>query len=206
MLRLLLFILVLCFNVPVEAAAPAQAQSPVLIRIFKQEHHLEVWESDKSGIYYLTSTYNICRYSGQLGPKLRRGDRQAPEGFYSILLKSLKHQHRMDIGYPNEFDKQHNRTGDGIQIHGNCTSIGCFAMTDTLIKPLYQKVSRALRSGQQNVQVHVYPFRMTDSKMQENISNKNYSFWQQLKVGYDKFESTRKQLIVLAVDGKYIVY
>ena len=57
-------------------------QSPMLVRIFKQEAELEIWKQDRSGRFALLKTYPICRWSGDLGPKVREGDRQAPEGFY----------------------------------------------------------------------------------------------------------------------------
>ena len=59
-------------------------QSPILVRLFKQEAELEVWKQDRSGRFALLKTYPICRWSGDLGPKVREGDRQAPEGFYPI--------------------------------------------------------------------------------------------------------------------------
>ena len=76
-------------------------QSPILVRLFKQEAELEVWKQTRSGQFALLKTYPICRWSGDLGPKVREGDRQAPEGFYSItrpdesavgLLPLLQHR------------------------------------------------------------------------------------------------------------------
>ena len=54
------------------------------MRIFKEEAELEVWKEDKTGRFALLKTYPICRWSGELGPKVKEGDRQAPEGFYTI--------------------------------------------------------------------------------------------------------------------------
>src|SRR3954453_5935254 len=59
-------------------------ESPILLRIFKEESELEVWKEDQSGHFVLLKTYPICRWSGELGPKIKEGDRQAPEGFYMI--------------------------------------------------------------------------------------------------------------------------
>ena len=59
-------------------------ESPILVRIFKEESELEVWKEDQSGRLALLRTYPICRWSGELGPKIKQGDRQAPEGFYTI--------------------------------------------------------------------------------------------------------------------------
>ena len=61
-----------------------EKESPILVRIFKEESELEVWKEDQTGRLALLKTYPICRWSGDLGPKVREGDRQAPEGFYSI--------------------------------------------------------------------------------------------------------------------------
>src|ERR1700720_4438023 len=58
--------------------------SPILARIFKEESELEVWKVEKTGLFSLLRTYPICRWSGDLGPKFLQGDRQAPEGFYTI--------------------------------------------------------------------------------------------------------------------------
>src|SRR4029078_3850570 len=58
--------------------------SPVLVRIFKEESELEIWKQDASGKFAHLKTYPICRWSGELGPKVKQGDRQAPEGFYTI--------------------------------------------------------------------------------------------------------------------------
>jgi murein L,D-transpeptidase YafK len=59
-------------------------ESPILIRIFKEESELELWKVDKSGRFALLRTYPICRWSGNLGPKFKEGDGQAPEGFYTV--------------------------------------------------------------------------------------------------------------------------
>ena len=59
-------------------------ESPILVRIFKEEAELEVWKQDANGQFALLKTYPICRWSGELGPKVKEGDRQAPEGFYTI--------------------------------------------------------------------------------------------------------------------------
>ena len=58
--------------------------SPILVRIFKEESELEVWKQDTTGHFQLLKVYPICRWSGDLGPKVKEGDRQAPEGFYTI--------------------------------------------------------------------------------------------------------------------------
>ncbi len=58
--------------------------SPIMIRIFKEESALEVWKQTRTGKYQLLDEFEICKWSGKLGPKFKEGDRQAPEGFYEI--------------------------------------------------------------------------------------------------------------------------
>ena len=64
--------------------------APMVIRVFKMESELEIWK-EKNGAYVLFATYPICHWSGSLGPKLREGDKQAPEGFYTVTKKQLRH-------------------------------------------------------------------------------------------------------------------
>lgn len=180
-------------------------RSPILIRIHKQEHEIEVYRADDEGTYYLHKTYQICKFSGTLGPKFREGDRQAPEGFYSIKPSSMRHQHRMDIGYPNQFDKDNHRTGSAIQIHGHCSSIGCFALTDEPATSIYNNVRSAFRAGQKTIQVQIYPFKMTDENMSLYKDDVNYNFWLTLKQGYDKFEKYHRELNVIVDNKQYII-
>ena len=104
----------------------------------KQEKMLEIWASGANGQFRLIRTYPILGASGLLGPKLREGDRQVPEGIYRIesLNPNSRYHLSMRINYPNEFDracaKEENRTniGGDIMIHGGSASIGCLAMGD----------------------------------------------------------------------------
>ena len=100
-------------------------ESPILIRIFKEEAELEIWKEDRSGRMALLRTYPICRWSGDLGPKLREGDRQAPEGFYTItpglMNPNSSYYLSINLGFPNAYDRSHNRTGAFLMIHGDCS-------------------------------------------------------------------------------------
>ena len=90
-------------------------QSPILVRIFKEEAELEVWKQDTTGRFQILKTYPICRWSGDLGPKLQEGDRQTPEGFYRVTPELMNPHSNyylaINIGYPNNFDKANNRDG-----------------------------------------------------------------------------------------------
>lgn len=189
--------------------AGADANSPVLIRIFKETRELEVWRMNKQGRYVLVKNYGICSYSGHLGPKHRTGDRQAPEGFYTISKHQLNFNSieylSVNLGFPNQFDRSHGRTGSFLMIHGGCSSAGCYAIEDQPMQELFTAVRDALRAGQKSVQVHVYPFRMTEYNMQRYKTNPNFKFWQQLKVGYDRFNTTQQDLVIKVVNKEYKV-
>jgi len=178
----------------------------IFIRIFKLTAELEVWI--KVGKRYrLLHNYEICMQSGYLGPKLKEGDFQGPEGFYytskARLNPNSKYHLSFNIGYPNAYDRAYGRTGSALMIHGGCLSVGCFAMTDEKIEEIYELVEEALKGGQSIVRIHIFPFRMTDENMQKYRENKWYDFWLNLKDGYDYFEKHGVPPNVEVVDKKY---
>ena len=168
--------------------------SPIMIRVFKSEDELEVW-AQKGGRFELFATYSICNWSGKLGPKVTEGDRQSPEGLYSIGAPQLHRTGRwprsLDIGYPNTFDRAHGRNGSFILVHGGCTTIGCFAMTDPIMEEIFTLSEAALAHGQDRIHVHVFPFRMTKQNMERHAQSQWAGFWANLKTAYDAFEETR---------------
>jgi murein L,D-transpeptidase YafK len=174
------------------AGAGLQLGAPVLIRIFKAESALEVWIK-KERTFALFATYPVCYWSGSLGPKLREGDRQTPEGFYTVTEDLLHHGERwsrsLDVGYPNIFDRVNGRSGSVILVHGGCDSSGCFAMTNAVNSEIYDLVAGALR-GTPHIPLQVFPFRMTNANMQANAASPWIAFWRDLKEGYDSFERT----------------
>ena len=165
---------------------------PVFIRIFKEEAVLEVWVA-KGDRFQLFETYPICNYSGHLGPKLKEGDRQSPEGFYSVPASAMNpnssYHLSFNLGFPNRYDRAHGRTGSYLMVHGDCLSIGCYAMTDAGIEEIYGLVDAAHKAGQGAVSVHAFPFRMTADRLAQEQSNKWYEYWTNLKQGYDFFET-----------------
>ena len=178
----------------------------ILIRIFKAESELEVW-MQRDNKYVLFSTYPVCHWSGTLGPKQRAGDKQAPEGFYTVGRRQLHLAGRwprsLNLGFPNVFDKLQARTGSYILVHGGCSSIGCYAMTNTVIEEIYSLTSAALASGEENVPVHVFPFRMTEDNLAAHKTSPWTGFWSNLKEGYDSFERTRLPPHVSVCEDKY---
>jgi murein L,D-transpeptidase YafK len=183
-------------------------ESPVLVRIFKQESELEVWKVDRTGTYALFKTYPMCRWSGKLGPKRKDGDRQAPEGFYHVSARMLNPNSRyyvsFNLGYPNRLESALGYTGEALMVHGACSSAGCYAMTDQGVGEIYAIVQKALEGGQEHFQVQAYPFRMTAENMALNKRNENMPFWRTLKEGYDWFELTKRQPKVSACGSRYV--
>lgn len=165
--------------------------SPVFMRIFKEEATLEVWVKGDSQ-YVLLRSYDICYFSGKLGPKLKVGDCQSPEGFYAVGPRQMNPASQFhlsfNLGYPNRYDRAHKRTGSALMVHGNCVSIGCYAMTDSKIEEIYALADAALRNGQSFFRVHVFPFRMSAQRLEQARNSKWHGFWENLKEGYDWFE------------------
>jgi murein L,D-transpeptidase YafK len=183
--------------------------SPIYVRIFKEDSELEVWKARDDGRYYHFKTYPICNWSGELGPKIKQGDKQAPEGFYSVATEQLNpnssYYLAFNLGFPNAYDRANNRTGDFLMIHGQCKSAGCYAMTDALVEEIYALGRDALKGGQKTIPVHAFPFRMTDANMARHAKNPWAPFWATLKQGYDHFETTRLPAEVAVCERKYIV-
>ena len=184
-------------------AAGVAVNAPVLLRIFKDEHVLELWKQ-RGDSFVQVATFEICKYSGELGPKKREGDRQAPEGFYEIKPYQMNPGSRewlsFDTGYPNEFDRYHRRYGSALMVHGGCSSIGCYAIKDGPMQDLYAVMRDAFAAGQSSIQLQIYPKRMG---FLSNLSGEHSDFWQQLKAGYQKFEQTRQPLNVQVINGRY---
>jgi len=182
--------------------------TPALIRIFKLESELELW-LEKDGRFVRFATYPICNWSGWLGPKLAEGDLQAPEGFYTVTKEQLNPDSCCDkafnLGYPNAYDEGLGRTGSFIMIHGGCSSIGCFAMTDPVIEELWRIVTAALDSGEPSVPVHVFPFRMTDANIAVRGAYGWNPFWRDLKAGYRAFETDGVPPVVSVCNGRYVI-
>ena len=183
-------------------------ESPILVRIFKEESELEVWKEDQSGRMALLKTYPICRWSGDLGPKIREGDRQAPEGFYtitpSLMNPNSSYYLSINMGYPNAYDRSNNRTGAFLMIHGDCSSRGCYAMTDEQIAEIYALARESFFGGQSSFQIQAFPFRMTPQNMARHRNSPHMAFWKMLKTGYDHFEVTRQEPKVDVCDRRYV--
>jgi murein L,D-transpeptidase YafK len=182
--------------------------SPILVRIFKEEAEMEVWKQNRDGQYALLKTYPICRWSGDLGPKKKEGDRQAPEGFYTItpgqMNPNSNYYLAFNTGYPNAFDRAWNRTGSELMVHGDCSSRGCYAMTDEQMQEIYALARESFFGGQKEFQLEAFPFRMTALNMAKHRNNPNFAFWKMIKEGYDDFEATHQAPKVAVCEKRYV--
>jgi murein L,D-transpeptidase YafK len=182
--------------------------SPILARIFKEEAELEIWKKDRDGQYALLKTYPICRWSGDLGPKKKEGDRQAPEGFYTITPGQMNpvsnYYLAFNTGFPNAYDRAWGYTGSELMVHGDCSSRGCYAMTDEQIQEIYALARESFFGGQKAFQLEAFPFRMTALNMAKHRNNPNFAFWKMLKQGYDHFEATRQEPKVAVCEKRYV--
>lgn len=198
---------------PAKIVADMQAKnmprtSPIMVRIFKEEGKLEIWKAKADNRFDLIKSYDICAWSGKLGPKVKEGDRQAPEGFYNLtpahLNPNSKYYLAINTGFPNRYDAANGRTGSNLMIHGACSSSGCYSMTDEQVLEIYAFARDAFRGGQTAVQLQAYPFRMTAENMARHRESQHNDFWKMIKVGYDNFELTKRPPEVAVCEKKYV--
>ena len=182
--------------------------SPIMLRIFKEEGVLEVWKANASNRFEMLRQYKICAWSGKLGPKVKEGDRQAPEGFYPIspgqMNPNSSYYLAINTGFPNRFDQANGRFGTNLMIHGACSSSGCYSMTDEQMQEIFALSRDAYKGGQQAIQLQALPFRMTAENMARHRNSPNIDFWNMLKPGYDQFEITKRPPEVNICEKKYV--
>ncbi|MDL2403211.1 L,D-transpeptidase family protein [Rhizobium mayense] len=185
-----------------------ERNSPIMIRIFKEEGVMEILKANQNNRFEVIASYNICAWSGRLGPKVKEGDRQAPEGFYMLTPANLnpnsKYYLAINTGFPNRYDAANGRTGANLMIHGACSSSGCYSMTDQEVLEIYAFARDAFKGGQKAVQLEAFPFRMTAENMVKHRLSPNIEFWRMLKVGYDNFEVTKRPPEVEVCEKKYV--
>ena len=183
-------------------------ESPILARIFKEEAEMEVWKKNRNGEYALLKTYPICRWSGDLGPKKKEGDRQAPEGFYTITPGQMNPNSNyflaFNTGYPNAYDRAWGYTGSELMVHGDCSSRGCYAMTDEQMQEIYALARESFFGGQKAFQLQAFPFRMTALNMAKHRNSPHFAFWRMLKQGYDHFDATKQEPKVAVCEKRYV--
>jgi murein L,D-transpeptidase YafK len=182
--------------------------APILIRAYKKEAEIEIWKQNRAGDYVLLKSYPVCRWSGQLGPKRKEGDRQVPEGFYTVSASQMNpfsaYWLAFNVGYPNPLEKSMGRSGGDIMVHGTCSSRGCFAMTDAQIEEIYSVMREAFNAGQKNIQFQSYPFHMTAENLAKFRHDPNMPYWKNLKEGSDHFEVTKREPKINYCGQRYV--
>jgi|GEM_PF-1910965 len=205
-------------HLPPNARDAAHIKGDILIRYFKVEKELEVWEADGSGTYTLRHTFDVCKFGSpdSLDTKTKYGDLKSPFGIYHAFPVHLNEtgsfKYPIMVPYPNAVEKYQNFTGDMILIHNDIglrdiptSSAGCVAVCDAHITKLRAIVEKAFKVlGQKSIQIQGFPFRMTDANMKKYGGMPKYKkylagLWGSLKTVFDKFERTRKQPNVVAV-------
>ncbi|WP_210418725.1 L,D-transpeptidase family protein [Aliikangiella coralliicola] len=181
--------------------------NPIFIRVFKKPGTLELWVQGDDGRFKLFRQYPICTFSGELGPKLQEGDRQSPEGFYYVTPQRMNPSSRFhlsfNLGYPNQYDRAHNRTGSFLMVHGDCVSIGCYAMTDKYIEEIYTIADAAFKKGSPFFRVHAFPFPLDENTLVQYKNNPWYDFWKNLQQGYQWFEKNKRPPDVNVENKRY---
>ena len=184
-------------------------ESPILVRIFKEEAEMEVWKKNRDGEFALLKTYPICRWSGDLGPKKKEGDRQAPEGFYTItpgqMNPNSNYYLAFNTGYPNAYDRAWGYTGSELMVHGDCSSRGCYAMTDEQIQEIYALARESFFGGQKVIPVAGLSVPHDRAEHgQASQQSEHFAFWKMLKEGYDHFEATQQEPKVAVCEKRYV--
>lgn len=183
--------------------------APVFLQITKQPAQLTAYVADGSGRFETFRSWPVCAVSGGLGPKMKEGDFQAPEGFYKVKPEQMNpasnYHLSFNLGYPNAFDRANGRTGSFLMVHGSCASVGCFAMTDPAIEEIWTLMQAAFAGGQSAVDVHIFPFPMTDANMASHSASEHAAFWQSLKPAWTRFAETGRVPPVSVRAGAYQV-
>jgi hypothetical protein len=183
---------------------PAQ----VFLRVFKKEGELEAWaSSEKGGEMKRIATYQICKISGDIGPKRREGDMQVPEGFYRIeyFWPDSAFYLAGKVSYPNGLDRQLGGPAPGgeIMLHGGCASIGCISMSDERMEELYVMGTSVYFKGEP-VNIHIFPTRDMRALLDSGEHAEHHAFWENLADGLESFERDHRVPVVrIGFQGKY---
>lgn len=146
----------------------------ILLVAFKEERTLQVYATDNRG-FKLIKEYPFTAYSGKLGPKLKEGDKQIPEGIYKVeyLNPNSSYYLSIKVSYPNAFDKSKNllssvtEMGGDIFIHGKAATIGCIPIGDDAIEEVFLLTQKAIKKG---VKVIISPRDFRTNKELPNIT------------------------------------
>lgn len=182
---------------------------PVYLRITKAPAILSAYLRRADGTYHHFRSWPVCAASGGLGPKKAEGDGKSPEGFYTVtpsqMNPSSSYHLSFNLGFPNTYDRQKGYTGSFLMVHGQCVSIGCYAMTDPVIEEIWTLMQAAFENGQSDVPVHIYPFEMTAANLQAHAGNPDAAFWRSLAPAWNAFETSGHVPEVGVEAGAYVL-
>ncbi|MCU0290480.1 MAG: hypothetical protein MUF10_00605 [Thermoanaerobaculaceae bacterium] len=189
--------------------------APLVVRGFKEEGVLELWAAPTpGGPYQKIVAWPFTGYSGDLGPKRRRGDRQIPEGFYRLdgLNGASRYHLSLHVDYPNQADRYfaHRRhPGNNIFIHGNELTNGCIPIGDRAVEQLYIAVLDSRNAGYE-VPAHLFPCRFDTPACARRLradtrhNPKLAAFWANLEEGFRWFTGTATlPVVTVDVAGRY---
>jgi hypothetical protein len=188
-----------------QKAGVAYPPADVTFVAYKREKRLDLYARDLAGSWKFIRAYRIQAASGGLGPKLREGDKQVPEGIYDIsyLNPNSSYHVSMRVAYPNDFDRLmalhegRDRLGGDIMVHGKSLSAGCLAMGD---KPAEELFSLAAWVGVEKVRLIVSPmdfYRSPNVKLPEGLP-----VWTDALYTWIKAELLRYQLLTGLVQAE----
>ena len=183
--------------------------APIFIQITKIPAELTVFVQNADGTFDPFRTYEICSYSGGLGPKKREGDGKSPEGFYRVRAQQMNpassYHLSFNLGYPNAFDRRQGYTGDYLMVHGRCVSIGCYAMTDPVMDEIWTLMAASFQHGQGEIGVHIFPYKMNWPMRSVPPNHPDRAFWQTLAPAWKAFTQDQVPPRITVAGGQYIV-
>lgn len=187
------------------------------LRVFKMEQVVEVWaKSRNETVYKQVENFPVCSSVGTIGPKLRQGDYQIPEGFYLLTEFNPASEFHLSlkINYPNRRDSivgEKGNLGGMIFIHGGCETIGCVPLGNDNVSRLYIYAMKSRQTGCDSLPVHIYPARLNFANYRMLIQNQdmkaNHRFWGSLRTSYLFFEEYGNlPKIEVNENGEYLFY
>lgn len=155
----------------------------IKMQAFKSERVLEVFLRAPMGEWRLLREFPFCNFSGKLGPKLKEGDLQIPEGIYRVAVFNPQSKFYLSLGldYPNARDMllaDPSQPGSDIYIHGGCETVGCIPITNEKIAELYLLA----KDAKEDIVVSIFPFKPGRENLQKYVAEfpQWETFWKAL--------------------------
>jgi murein L,D-transpeptidase YafK len=169
--------------------------APLYLRLIRDQARLEVWAKPRSeNSYVRLRTFKLCGKNGVLGPRQSARTGQA-EGFYAITPSQMRPVGvtylGFGFGWPNAYDQKRGWKGAPSLVQAGCTTGRHYGLTDQDMEEVYTMVYFALRAGQTNVPLHIFPFQMSPFKMLQIGTGAKASFWNELAPAWQAFERTK---------------